>query len=75
MAQWLGMLAAVPEDVSLLPNTHIRQLTTVCNFSSRGPDTPFCPLRTPTFTQTERHTHARACANKNSIKSFFKCKA
>lgn len=38
MAQWLTMLAALPEDLSLVPNTHSTWLTIACNTSSRVPD-------------------------------------
>jgi hypothetical protein len=35
MAQWLGGQAALTEDPSSVPKSKIRQLTIVCNFSSR----------------------------------------
>jgi hypothetical protein len=38
MAQWLGALAALPKGWIQF-QAHTRQLTTVCNFSSKGPDT------------------------------------
>lgn len=31
MAQWLKVVAALPQDLSLIPSTHVRQLTTTCN--------------------------------------------
>lgn len=40
MAQWLRMLAALPEDPGLIPSA-ARQLTTVCNVNPGDP--------TPTF--------------------------
>jgi hypothetical protein len=38
MAQWFAV-AALPEDLSSVPSTKIRQLTTVHNSSSKGPYT------------------------------------
>lgn len=46
--QWLGALAALPEDPSLVPSTHLRQLTTTWNFKSRVACACFWP---------SRHTH------------------
>lgn len=36
MAQWLGALAVLSKDPSLVPSTHVQQLAIACNFSSRG---------------------------------------
>jgi hypothetical protein len=36
MAQQLTALAALPEGLSLAPSTHVQQLKTTCNSSSRG---------------------------------------
>lgn len=38
MGQWLKALGAIPETQSLVPSTHVRQLTTTC---SRGADAFF----------------------------------
>lgn len=35
-AQWLGIFAALPEDLSFVPTTHFRQHTTSCNFIYTG---------------------------------------
>lgn len=37
-APWLIAHFALPEDCSLVPSTHIIQLTVTCNSSSRGSD-------------------------------------
>lgn len=38
MAQWETVLAALPKDLSLVPQTPIiRQLTTTCNSSTNDP--------------------------------------
>lgn len=55
VAQQVKVLADLLEDLSSVPNTHIRQLTTVC--SSRGPDTVFWPLLAPTSTCVHSHTN------------------
>jgi hypothetical protein len=39
MAQWLRALAALPEDPQVQVPAPTRQLTTVCNSSSRKSDT------------------------------------
>ena len=49
MVHQLRALAALPKDLSSVPNTHIGQLTTTCNSSSRRPTAPF-PLGAPTYT-------------------------
>lgn len=38
MTQQLRALATLPEDPVLVPNTHIMQLTTTCNSSSKRSD-------------------------------------
>ena len=43
MAQWLRVLAALAEDLSLVPSTHIKQ-TTPCNYSSGGSSALFRSL-------------------------------
>lgn len=40
MTQQLEVLAAPPDNLSLVPSTHIEQLTTACNF--RESDALFC---------------------------------
>jgi hypothetical protein len=35
VGQWLGVLAVLVEDLGLAPSTHIRQLETTSNSSSR----------------------------------------
>jgi hypothetical protein len=39
MSQLLGALSALPESPSSVPSTHVGQLTTFCNSSSRGLET------------------------------------
>lgn len=38
----VGALAAPAEEWGSVPSTHKRELTSTCNFSSRGSDTFFC---------------------------------
>lgn len=47
MDQQLRVLADLPEDLSFSPSTQVGQLTTTCNFISRGSDALFCPLKAP----------------------------
>jgi hypothetical protein len=46
MARWLRALIVLAQDMSSIPSTQIRQLTAVCNSSSRGSDTPLTASRT-----------------------------
>lgn len=39
IVQWLGTLAVLPGDLSLLLSTHMRQITTVSNSGSGRPNT------------------------------------
>ena len=41
MVPWLRALIAVAEDPILVPRTHVGQLTTTCDYSSRGSHTIF----------------------------------
>jgi hypothetical protein len=36
LAEPLRLLAALLEDLSLVPNTHVKWLTETCNFNSEG---------------------------------------
>jgi hypothetical protein len=62
MAQWLGALAALPEDPGSVPSNHIGWLTTACNSSSSGFDNLFWHTRMleshgpQTYTQAGTHT-------------------
>lgn len=47
MAQWLRILAALPDNLSSAPRTHIRQLIDTCNASSREYGTAIWLLQTP----------------------------
>lgn len=44
-AQWLRMIIPFPEDWTLIPSTHMGQLSTICNFSSGGSSALSCPLQ------------------------------
>lgn len=44
MVQHLIALAALPEDLSLVPSTHHGWLTTIFNSASKGYDTLLWPL-------------------------------
>lgn len=60
------------ENLSIVPNTHMGQLTIPQNSSSRGSEALFCPLWTPALTctnPTHRHTCIHITKNKN--KSFY----
>jgi hypothetical protein len=41
LVQWLGLLTSLPEDLSSVPSTHVRQLTTTWNSMFRGSDAIF----------------------------------
>lgn len=41
MAQWLRTLPALSEDSSLVPSSHVEQLTTAFNSDSKGSDALF----------------------------------
>lgn len=49
-AQWLRVFTDFLKDMSLFPSTHIGQLTTVCNSSSRGSDNPLLVSSDTTLT-------------------------
>jgi hypothetical protein len=50
MAQQTRILAALSEDLSLIPSIHIRELMTVCDATSRTSDTSdFHTTLTDTF--------------------------
>lgn len=66
MAQWERMLAALPEDLSLVPQTSIiGQLTTTCNSSTNDPSLLVS-------SDTLIHTHIEIHIKKN--KNFLKVK-
>ena len=44
IAEWVGILAVLSGTLHILPSTHIRQLTTTYNSSSRGSSTLIGPL-------------------------------
>lgn len=46
-AQWLQILAALPDNLSSVPRTHVRQLIDTCNASSREYGTVIWLLQTP----------------------------
>lgn len=58
MDQQLRVLAHLPEDLSFSPSTQVGQLTATCNFSSRGSDALFCPLKAPVLMCIHNETHA-----------------
>lgn len=61
-AQWLGIRAALSEDPSSVPNSHVRPFTTTSNSSSRQPNALFQPLWSPTYMcciVTQAYTHKR----------------
>jgi hypothetical protein len=45
MAQQLRVFSVLVDDLG--SDTHIKQLMTTCNSSSRGPNTTFWPLQIP----------------------------
>jgi hypothetical protein len=53
------VLAALAEDLGLVPSTHVRQLTTIWNSSSKGFDVSSDLCRHCMFMHTLRHTHMR----------------
>lgn len=57
MAQQYRGGTALLEDLSLPPDTHIRQLTTACNSSSMESGALLWPPRVPAHTCTDTHTH------------------
>jgi hypothetical protein len=67
-AQWLRALAALPKDLNPGPSTHIRQITTACNSSSKVSDTIFSHPQVPSHIYSHRHTYT-GNINKNT---FFK---
>ena len=50
IAQWLGALAALAEDLSSIPSTHIGQFTTTWNSGTRGSDALFWAPQVGTHT-------------------------
>ena len=61
-------LAALAEDMNVIPNTYVRQLTTAYNSSSTGSNTSFCPPRVPVCMCIYTYTY------KNTQTSFLKKK-
>ena len=55
---------ALPEDSSLVPSTHVRQLTTACDSSSGVTDALFDLSRQWIHTHTHTHTHTPLIKNK-----------
>ena len=60
--QHLRVLVAFPEKPSSVPSTHMGQLTTTCNFSSRAPKVFLSSMGT--------HTHV---AHNNSVVKIIVC--
>ena len=56
-AQWLRAHVVLAKDLSLVPNTHIRQLTATCKSSSKRSNALFWPLCAQGQTYTHTHTH------------------
>lgn len=51
MAQWAKTHKALPEDLSVVPSSHIRRLTTVCISRFRGSDiSGLCGTHSCTYT-------------------------
>jgi len=70
MAQQLRVHPALAEDLSSVPNTHVRWLTTTCNSSSRDPThmASECPVSPPpTHTHTCLLTHKLTHKHTNKI--------
>ena len=62
MAQWERVLAALADDLGLIPSTHITithiTIHNCCNYSPRGSDTLFWSLKTPGTYVVHTHIHA-----------------
>lgn len=71
MAQQLRVHPALAEDLSSVPNTHVRWLTTTCNFSSRDPThmASECPVSPHPHTHTHAYSHINSHIN-TPIKYF-----
>lgn len=54
--QELGAHAALGEDLTSVPSTHVRQVTTAWHSSSKRSDTPFWFLWVPALTRIHSHT-------------------
>lgn len=66
MAQWLGVLTVLPENLSSVLSIQTKRLTAVSNSSSKGSDTIlWCPwalhshVHEHVHTQHTTHTHRR----------------
>lgn len=71
MARQLRALTALADDSTLVPSTHIRQLTITCNFSSKGFDALFWTpqnLHSCAHTCTQRYRYTQTCIILNLIK-------
>lgn len=58
MAQWLAVLAALTEELSVVHRTHLGQLTSACDSSSRGPGALFLSLQALALRCTHHPTKA-----------------
>lgn len=64
-------LAALPENQSSVPNTHIRQLTVACSSSCTGLNALFWPLQASAHTCAYVHGHAHFKKTVNPTASPF----
>lgn len=72
MAQWLWVLAALPEDLSSVPSSPSKQLTTACNSSSERDTTP-SPASADNHTHS-LHSHKSLKINKQRLKTWLSSK-
>lgn len=56
MAQGLKALTVCTESTTLVASTHVRQFKTICNSSSKRPNTLFWPPEVPALICTNTHT-------------------
>lgn len=68
VTQQLWALTTFPQELNLVPRTHIRCLT--CNFRSRGSGSVFWTLQAPTQTQSHKHKYKRINLYKNILKEL-----
>ena len=61
MAQQLGLIAALAEDLSSLPSAHARWLTASSNSSSKGSSALFWPPSVPALVCVYPHTYMYKC--------------
>jgi hypothetical protein len=70
VAWWLAALVAFAEDLGSIPNTY-KIATTICSFSSRGPDILFWPPGT-LHTHEYRHIGRKTKTHKIKMSISFK---